>query len=797
MKRPIGEPGEGIMKRFLLPLLALLFLSPSAPAQGKREPLADRVRVSIDKAVEYLKRTQRRDGGWEVALPAAAHEGGWTSLAVLALLNSGVPASDPAVKNGLEYLRRLKPNAVYVRALQTMVFVEGRQKEDLVRIADNIAYLTKVGHGLSEGKLKGWSYNDFDASIDNSNTQYALLGLWSGSQADVKLKRDLWETIREYYLRTQHREGSWAYIPHGEKASLTMTTAGVSGLLIASMELALPCNSTGDGKGRACGEYPDQQAIKKGIRWVSNRFTVDFPGATFYHIYGLERLGRLTGERFIGPYDWYREGCEWLVKNQKKDGYFSAIGIWDQWPVVSTSFALLFLSKGRTPVLVSKLVHFNREQPDDGDWNNDRNDLRNLVSFSSKHLFKEMPLAWQSFDIPAALGGERTEDAVADAASELLQSPILYITGHKSPFSRLSTLEKQVIKRYVESGGFIFVEACCSKAEFDEGFKRLVKDDVLWPDNDLSELDSKHPVWSSHFLIKPGDPYPLYGVSMGCKTVLIYSPKDMSCFWEGNVIEGQGDRAFKLGTNILAYATGKVPPKPRLTEMEVVRGKDDGSGIRRGYLQVAQIQHAGDWKPAPQAMRNLMDHVNRLGGINVVRSPEHTRIYDAKVLKHKFLYMHGRGKFAFREAADEESQLDYLRFNLNNGGLLFADACCGNEEFDKSFREFAKQLFPKEKLERVPEDDILFSKKLTGTELGITNIRARTKSGEEPRPMAPYLEGIRIDGRWVVLYSKYDIGCALERHSSSDCLGYTPESAFHIATAAVMYSYWPAYKEEK
>ena len=36
----------------------------------------------------------------------------------------------------------------------------------------------------------------------------------------------------------------------------------------------------------------------------------------------------------------------------------------------------------------------------------------------------------------------------------------------------------------------------------------------------------------------------------------------------------------------------------------------------------------------------------------------------------------------------------------------------------------------------------------------------------------PMLEGIKIDNRWVVLYSKYDIGCALERHRSSDCLGY-------------------------
>jgi hypothetical protein len=56
---------------------------------------------------------------------------------------------------------------------------------------------------------------------------------------------------------------------------------------------------------------------------------------------------------------------------------------------------------------------------------------------------------------------------------------------------------------------------------------------------------------------------------------------------------------------------------------------------------------------------------------------------------------------------------------------------------------------------------------------------------------APFLEGIKINDRWVVLYSKYDIGCALERHQSVDCLGYNPDSAFKIAGAAFLYSLRP------
>src|SRR5205823_3282983 len=91
----------------------------------------------------------------------------------------------------------------------------------------------------------------------------------------------------------------------------------------------------------------------------------------FYNLYGIERAGRLSGQRFIGQHDWYREGCKYLVKCQREDGSWSEAGFHDQFPVVSTSFALLFLSKGRTPVLISKLVHGPGE-----DWNNDRNDAR-------------------------------------------------------------------------------------------------------------------------------------------------------------------------------------------------------------------------------------------------------------------------------------------------------------------------------------------------------------------------------------------------------------------------------------
>jgi hypothetical protein len=40
----------------------------------------------------------------------------------------------------------------------------------------------------------------------------------------------------------------------------------------------------------------------------------------------------------------------------------------------------------------------------------------------------------------------------------------------------------------------------------------------------------------------------------------------------------------------------------------------------------------------------------------------------------------------------------------------------------------------------------------------------------------------------MVIDSKYDIGCALEKHASTECLGHDHESAVRLASAIVLYA---------
>jgi hypothetical protein len=457
---------------------------------------------------------------------------------------------------------------------------------------------------------------------------------------------------------------------------------------------------------------------------------------------------------------------------------------------VSTSFALLFLSKGRTPVLISKLVHgaWPRD-PRDTDWNNDRNDLRHLTEYASKQMFK-VPLAWQSMDLSRGLhaqgkGLSFTEDDYQAVTADMLQSPILYITGHRSPRDRIQAVEKMLLKRYVENGGFIVAEACCGKPEFDEGLKELVAE--LWPGGSFDRLPVDHPVYTAYARVPPGQPYTIWGLQQGCKTVLVYSPQDLSCRWEtGRPDDPQCVLAFKLGANIIAYATGMEPPQPRLTKIDVATNRTDTSRPPRGYIQIAQLKVPGEAAPAPRAMRNLLDHAQKYAGIDVHLDTKQLFIDNNAIINYKFVYMHGRKGFNF-DAGD----LKDLRFNLETGGLLLADACCGKDAFDQSFRKFVGELLPRAKLEQVPLNDDLFSAELNGEALTEANIDCRTEAGGPMRKMAPYLEGIRHQGRWVVLYSKYDIGCALERHQSSDCRGYNPASAQKLARAALLYTLRP------
>jgi Domain of unknown function (DUF4159) len=787
----------------LLAIALGLISSPAPSAEQAKDPLVDKVRDAIDKGKGFLL-GRAKDGSWddeEVQL----RPGGRTSLALLALLNAGVPPSNSIIQSGLKRLRDIPPTQTYVVGLQTMVFAQAGEEIDIQRIQRNVDWLVKARSPF------GWSYGalggDGKATADNSNTQYALLGLHEGLQAGAKVDPKVLKAIQDFYVNTQNR-GGWSYHSDKGQPTMTMTTAGVCGLLITGMDLAVGQQQLrDDGSAVNCGDYTDNEPVAAALEWIGERFPKRIDSDSirsfvtpYYCLYGIERTGRISGQRYLGGHDWYRLGCEYLVSVQKEGSWEGGFDrSLDSQAVVATSFALLFLSKGRTPVLLTKFAHENANQ-----WNNKRSDARHLVEFASKELFKDMfpkdpmawRMAWQVFDVRQQ-EGDKTED-LRRLAAELLPSPIVYLNGH---FLRLTDKEKIILKEYVNNGGFLFAEACCGdRREFDQDFRDTMKE--MFPDSELKQVENAHPVWyaSGKFAVDPTK-FPLWGIQQGCKWVVMYSPKPLAGYWEANDrTSEQGKAAFQLGANIIAYATGLEPPQPRLTEVALVRDDVSPTKPKRGYLEVGQLAYDGDWKPAPRAMRFLMEEVRKTG-LDVHLTTAQVRFSESAVLKTGesappirkisdglFFYLHGRTDFK-----PGKQHLKDLRYRLEGGATLLADACCGEKAFDAAFRRMMDEMWDKKlKLEPIPLTDELFSEELNGAKVQKVRCRREGIDGKRGTPeyqsVAPALEGIKYNGRWVVIYSRYDLGCALEKHPAGDCLGHDYPSAVQLARAAVLYA---------
>ena len=534
--------------------------NPAAEKQGpivaaperRLSPFGEQVTRAINEGVRFLKAQQRPDGSWmDVENEAKT---GTTSLITLALLTAGEKAESPTIHGALDYLRRYGPSdlkSTYAIALQTMAFAAARPKLDQLRIANNVAWLEQAQIKPTDPvKWAGsWTYSDSKRTRpgDNSNTQYAVLGLHAAREAGVPVKPVVWELAHTYWERSQKPNGGWAYTPDSTNQTASMTCAGVSSLLITGFhrfqaQEVLKGETIGN-----CGRRGINDGLPAGINWLTEHFQVsqNFGNGQqwkFYYLYSLERAGRLTGQRFFGSNDWYRLGAEELVHAQDKVGGFWTGALNESDKVLATSFALLFLAKGRAPVLINKLVHAPSR-----DWNNDADDVQNIVN-SISHDWNSL-FTWQVVDSRKA------------TVPDLLRAPILFINGHNAPEFTLA--EKKNLREYVDRGGSIFAESCCGRAEFDRGFKTLMAEMFLDTHEELRPLADDHPIWRARHVLSP-EIHRLWGISRRGRTVVIYSPRDLSCYWnqsERSPANPAVIKAIKVGQNVIEYATGhKLPP---------------------------------------------------------------------------------------------------------------------------------------------------------------------------------------------------------------------------------------------
>ena len=773
----------------LTALVASQALVPSgAMAQRKGEPIdAARVLATIDRAVGYLKRTQNDRGGWD---EPATFPGGVSALAILALLNAGLDSSDPTVAKGIDYLSRLELEKTYVVALQTMVFCESDPDRHLVAIQKNVDWLEKAQH--TDGSDAGsWGYSlEKNSSTDPSNSQFALLALYEAQQVGASVRPETWRTAAAYWRKLQNNDGSWNYSGHPPSGS--MTCAGIGAMVIAKLASEAGDARVEKGKALCCQPHDDDEAIERGLAWLGRNFSVRRNPANrtvesnwhYYYLYGLERVGRLTARRFIGDHDWYREGTEQIVDMQDSLNHsWQGRGSEGFSPEIPTSFALLFLAKGRRPILMGKLRYGEEEG---NQWNAHRRDAVHLTEAAVRAW--ELPMTHQIVDPARA------------TVDDLLQSPVLYVSGSDVQ-ALLPQAEK--LRDYVDRGGFLFAEASCAKEpDSRRHMEQLIEAMFSEPEYRLRQVRPAHPLWRMERIVRGDSPYvgSLWAVEYGCRTCVVFCDRDLSCYWELNrparlkgypkSVRQRVADAEAIGLNVLAYATNR---EPRGKEQQFVERletvKIEGAGSR-GVIQIAKLRHTGGCDDAPGALANLLRAAAQgETKLSVAPDPQLLGPDDPALRNYHFAFMHGRQNFRFSPAERRE-----LRKYLENGGTLLVDAICASRQFTGAFRRELSLAMEGRRLERIPKDDPIFTAGFGGFDIRKVEVRTPQPAAvDEPlaartRKVSPQLEGLRINGRWAVLFSPLDLSCALESHEAIQCRGYRREDAVRIGLNVLLYS---------
>jgi hypothetical protein len=174
--------------------------------------------------------------------------------------------------------------------------------------------------------------------------------------------------------------------------------------------------------------------------------------------------------------------------------------------------------------------------------------------------------------------------------------------------------------------------------------------------------------------------------------------------------------------------------------------------------------------------------------------PQEVSLASPTLFTNNFLMFHGRSAFELTPA-----ERAGLREFVARGGTILADAICGNREFTDALRKELGVIFPETPLTPIPAGDPLFTTEFGGYDLSKVMrqrpVDADAAEGDIPSPTTPaakaqshpLLESIKIDDRHAIIFSPYDLSCALEG-PAPQCGGYARKDAARISLNVLLYA---------
>ncbi len=197
-------------------------------------------------------------------------------------------------------------------------------------------------------------------TTDNSNTQFAILALWTARRHGIPMNRTLNLVVRRF-LTSQNADGSWGYhyfFGGGDPEREAMTCVGLIGLAVGH-GLAQP---------QPAGQRVQDPRLVNGLIALSKNIgtpaedIVEQPMRNLYFLWSVERVAVLYNMPKIGDRDWYRWGAQILVVNQQKPGNWTGGQYHGSSPVLDTCLALLFLKRANLVKDLTAKLPFQAEE---------------------------------------------------------------------------------------------------------------------------------------------------------------------------------------------------------------------------------------------------------------------------------------------------------------------------------------------------------------------------------------------------------------------------------------------------
>ena len=506
-----------------------------------------------------------------------------------------------------------------------------------------------VGGGSSGGAVADNQVPPADIRVefpwDNSNSQYGLLGVWAGVEVGMEVPDAYWQSVEQHWNATQLKSGEWGYKNHDQLGYFSMTCAGVASLLVTHDNLDLPMLRG------AVGREPYSPSLAAGLKWLDtadNGINTPNPNTHYlgYDLFGIERVGLASGYKYFGNHDWYREMAERVVAAQFANGSW---GHDDHGldTLVDTAYSLLFLSRGRHPIIMTKLKF-------DGAWDNRPRDVANLAKFAGREL--ERPLNWQVVDINHPW-------------NDWFDSPVVFIASHQAP--KLTDRNYAELRSFAWAGGLIFTQADLASAQFDKWVTELAQ--KVAPGHPLEVIPDTDPIYSLQYKLKTHRR--LMGVRNGVRWLIVHSPNDVAMAWQQ-----RSDKTrladFQLGTNVFLYASGKPDLRNRISSPFIPAPTAPPTQA----VRVARVTFNGNWDPEPAAWARFSRYLQWETGTSLVvgtLAPGKLTPGIAQVAA-----LTGTGPVKFTDA-----EVNAIRDYITAGGVLLVDPCGGDNTFRLAVRE--------------------------------------------------------------------------------------------------------------